>query len=127
MPETTTITHEEREERVPGEKRFCVCDQPWPCAGAITDAIARYVAKVQHGHRQHVSVNFPAPGICVSRCSEPWPCAAARTAAALDAVMALAAKHEHGALRWQDPLPVPGWIPEVRAAMLGALKLGTDA
>lgn len=31
-------------------------------------------------------------------------------------VLDLCDKHEHGALRWQDPLPVPEWIPLVRAA-----------
>ena len=36
---------------------------------------------------------------------------------ALEAVLAIAAKHEHGATRWEDPLPVPSWIPELREAI----------
>lgn|ERR1017187_9298790 len=120
MPET--ITHEECEGRLSNEKSYCACGKPWPCAGATTDAITRYITKTRHGHRQHVSPNFPAPGICVSRCAEHWPCPSARMAAALEAVMDLAAKHEHGALRWQDPLPVPEWIPLVREAISRALR-----
>jgi hypothetical protein len=37
-----------------------------------------------------------------------------RLLAAVEKVLALAAKHEHGATRWEDPLPVPTWIPELR-------------
>lgn len=51
------------------------------------DRIATYLAEMQKHHRQHVSANFPAPGICVSRCAERWPCSAARVAAALKAVL----------------------------------------
>lgn len=45
------------------------------------------VARIKHDHRQHVSANFPAPGICVSRCSGRWPCQAYRAAAALAEVL----------------------------------------
>ena len=41
--------------------------------------------------------------------------------AAIDAVEAVCAKHEHGATRWADPLPVPEWIKEIRTA------IGSDA
>ncbi len=37
--------------------------------------------------------------------------------AVVEAVLALVAKHEYGALRWEDPLPVPSWIPQLRAAV----------
>lgn len=37
--------------------------------------------------------------------------------AVIDAVEAVCARHEEGATRWQDPLPVPEWIAEVRAAL----------
>lgn len=37
--------------------------------------------------------------------------------AKLAAVAKLCDEHEHGALRWADPLPVPEWIPLVRAAI----------
>ncbi|HET6916265.1 MAG TPA: hypothetical protein VFH56_09280, partial [Acidimicrobiales bacterium] len=35
-------------------------------------------------------------------------------------VEAVCARHEHGALRWAEPLPVPPWIAEVRAALAAA-------
>lgn len=44
-----------------------------------------------------------------------------RLLAVVEAVLALAAKHEHGATRWEDPLPVPAWIPELREAISRAL------
>ena len=44
--------------------------------------------KIRKSHRQHVSENFPAPGICVSRCAERYPCSSARLLAAVDAVLA---------------------------------------
>lgn len=47
-----------------------------------------------------------------------------RLLAAVEAVLALAAKHEHGATRWEDPLPVPSWIPELREAISAALLRG---
>jgi hypothetical protein len=46
--------------------------------------------------------------------------------AALEAVLALAAKHEHGALRWLDPLPVPEWIQQVRDTITTALGGHSD-
>lgn len=42
---------------------------------------------IMHHHRQHVSDNFPSPGICVRRCDDKWPCEAYRAAAALDAAL----------------------------------------
>jgi hypothetical protein len=62
------------------------------------DPLAHELGQILHGHRQHVSTGFPAPGICVSRCadSQPrWPCGAYRSASA---VKALVAGHE--------PMPV---------------------
>jgi hypothetical protein len=44
-----------------------------------------------------------------------------RLLAALERVLEVAAKHEHDALRWQDPLPVPPWIPELREAISAEL------
>ncbi len=35
------------------------------------------------------------------------------------AALAVCARHEHGALRWADPLPVPAWVREVREALTG--------
>src|ERR1700728_771111 len=46
------------------------------------------LAEIQHHHRQHVSQNFPEPGICVSRCADRWPCQAYRSAAAAKAALA---------------------------------------
>jgi hypothetical protein len=48
--------------------------------------------KMRRSHRQHVSANYPAPGICVSRCSDPWPRATAQLLAVVDAVLKLADK-----------------------------------
>lgn len=41
--------------------------------------------------------------------------------AALTAVLDLAAKHRHGALRWEDPLPVPEWVGLVESAVAAGL------
>lgn len=59
----------------------------------MPDDLNAELAKMKHDHRQHVSANFPAPGICVSRCSDSqprWPCHAYRAVAALEAVLKLA-------------------------------------
>lgn len=40
---------------------------------------------------------------------------------ALEAVLKLADKGEHGATRWADPLPVPVWVHAVRRAVAGPL------
>jgi hypothetical protein len=39
--------------------------------------------------------------------------------AIIDAVETVCAKHENGATRWENPLPVPEWISEIRAALDG--------
>lgn len=65
---------------------------------AAEDTLSAAVAKIKSDHRQHVSVNFPAPGLCVSRCAGPWPCQAWRAASAVEAVLklhALTALHRH--------------------------------
>jgi hypothetical protein len=64
------------------------------------DKLSAALDKMRNSHRQHISVNYPAPGICVSRCAERYPCAAARAVAALDAVLKLAGgwKQEAGHL-----------------------------
>jgi hypothetical protein len=46
---------------------------------------AAMLNRILRDHRQHVSENFPAPGICLSRCADsqpPWPCGAYRAASA---------------------------------------------
>lgn len=58
------------------------------------DPLAAKLAEIKHHHRQHVSINYPAPGICVSRCSARWPCDAYRAAAGADAMLEL---HQQGA------------------------------
>ena len=45
----------------------------------------------------------------------------ARLLDAAERVLAVAAKSEHQALPWEHPLPVPGWVGEVRKAIAGAL------
>jgi hypothetical protein len=47
--------------------------------------------------------------------------AAGRLEAAVAAVLALADRAEHGAIRWEDPLPVPPWVGELRSAISAAL------
>jgi hypothetical protein len=44
--------------------------------------------QIRARHQQHVSLNYPAPGICVSRDSGRWPCDAARLLSALEAALA---------------------------------------
>jgi hypothetical protein len=56
----------------------------------MSDKARTMLDTIQHDHRQHVSANFPAPGICVSRCAERWPCQAYRAAAAALAALNLA-------------------------------------
>jgi hypothetical protein len=93
-------------------KRFCQCGQPWPCAGDVTDPIASCLA---------------AWRFFVERTNEvatertPISSAVPRLLAAVERAMAVAAKHEHEALRWQDPLPVPSWIPELREVVAAEL------
>jgi hypothetical protein len=37
----------------------------------------------------------------------------------IDAALDICDRHERGALRWENPLPVPEWVREVQAALLG--------
>lgn len=50
------------------------------------DPLAAALAEIKHDHRQHVSLNFPAPGVCVSH-RDRWPCQAHRAAAAVEAAL----------------------------------------
>ena len=50
-------------------------------------SLSSAVAEIKHHHRQHLSANFPAPGICVKRCAGSWPCEAYRAAAAVEAAL----------------------------------------
>lgn len=61
-------------------------------------------------------------GFADGRATRDWELADLRTELIdanrrIEAALALADKHEHGALRWADPLPVPEWIPLIRAAL----------
>jgi len=51
------------------------------------DTAKTALGEIKHHHRQHVSANFPAPGICVSRCAGRWPCQAWSAASAVEAVL----------------------------------------
>jgi hypothetical protein len=53
----------------------------------VADDLSAVLAEIKHHHRRHVSVNYPAPGICVSRCADKWPCQAYRAVAALGAAL----------------------------------------
>jgi hypothetical protein len=44
-----------------------------------------------------------------------------RLLGAVEEVLSVAAKAEHGALRWADPLPVPEWVAQIREAVSGKL------
>jgi hypothetical protein len=50
------------------------------------DKLTAALDEIRSHHQQHVSVNFPAPGICISR-DGSWPCEAGRLLAALDEVL----------------------------------------
>ena len=79
------------------------------------DDLASTLAGIKHDHRQHVSANFPAPGICVSRCADShprWPCGAYRAAAAAEAALKAVDELEH-----IDTAPPSG--KEDEAAALG--------
>jgi hypothetical protein len=116
MPETA---HVECLSLVPGEKPRCICGQPWPCARDVTDPVTARLDWLRGciAAAQVTPEAFDLDGLLGDLDG---------VLAALEAVLALAAKQEHAALRWQDPLPVPGWIPEVRGAIAGALKVSTD-
>lgn len=45
-----------------------------------------------------------------------------RSATALERVLAIAGKAERQATRWADPLPVPEWVAQVRAAIAEELS-----
>jgi hypothetical protein len=45
-----------------------------------------------------------------------------KTFDALRAVLDKCDEHEHGATRWENPLPVPSWIAEFRTAIASALE-----
>jgi hypothetical protein len=74
----------------------------------VGDAVAAYLDQVRKDHAQHVSANFPAPGICVSRCAEAWPCSVARLAAAVEAVL-----KGHYKLTLYT-IAITGWDPAIR-------------
>ena len=54
-----------------------------------TDNLTAALDEIRANHQQHVSMNFPEPGICVSR-DGSWPCDSGRLLAALDEVLNLA-------------------------------------
>jgi hypothetical protein len=56
-----------------------------------SDELTAALDEIRASHRQHVSINFPEPGICVSR-DGSWPCNAGRLLVALDEVLKLADK-----------------------------------
>jgi hypothetical protein len=60
---------------------------PVKTAPVPDDLVTAFIADAKRRHRQHVSVNFPAPGLCVSRCAGPWPCTAYRAAAAIETAL----------------------------------------
>jgi hypothetical protein len=39
--------------------------------------------------------------------------------ARIDAVLTICDRHERGAMRWADPLPVPSWVPQIQRLLLG--------
>jgi hypothetical protein len=47
-------------------------------------------------------------------------------AAALRWVLAVCRTHENGALRWEDQLPVPPWIGEIRQGIADSLGVSED-
>lgn len=49
---------------------------------------------------------------------EDWHQKAAVLHDAIERVRAVCDKAEHGALRWEDPLPVPDWVARVRRALV---------
>jgi len=53
-----------------------------------TDNLTAALDEIRANHQQHVSMNFPEPGICVSR-DGSWPCDSGRLLAALDEVLKL--------------------------------------
>jgi hypothetical protein len=57
------------------------------------DRIASTLTEIRESHRQHVSMSYPEPGICVSRDGR-WPCDSARLLAAVEAALELADKLE---------------------------------
>ena len=52
------------------------------------DDLTAELARFHEYHQQHVSTNYPEPGICVSRDGK-WPCDSARLLAAVEAVLKL--------------------------------------
>jgi len=52
------------------------------------DPLTAALEEIKRDHRQHVSVNFPVPGVCVSN-RDRWPCQAYRAASAVDAALKL--------------------------------------
>jgi hypothetical protein len=51
------------------------------------DKTAAWLENTAEAHGQHVSANYPSPGVCVSRCAESWPCRPYLMATALLAVL----------------------------------------
>jgi hypothetical protein len=112
MATTPDTAHALRPQSPANPKPYCVCGQPWPCARDVTDPIAACLG---------------AWRFFVERTNEiatertPISAAVPRLVAAVERALEVAARHEHNCLRWQDPLPVPSWIPELRQAIAGEL------
>jgi hypothetical protein len=81
------------------------------------DELAAALAEIKHDHRQHVSVNFPAPGVCVSN-RERWPCQAYRAAAAVEAALSAAAGWKRFAAEGDAQDECAGELRKVIAAAL---------
>lgn len=81
------------------------------------DRVAATLSEIRESHRQHVSMSYPEPGICVSRDGR-WPCDSARLLAAVEAALALADEWKQipFAVRASDEC-----ADELRAAITAAL------
>jgi hypothetical protein len=114
MSTETETGHAQAPPNPANPKPFCLCGQPWPCAVDVTLPIAEELAWLS-GYAGALAVSpesFDLEGL-MPRFQ--------RAVDALYRVLEVAGKHEHNALRWQDPLLVPPWVPEVREAISAAL------
>jgi hypothetical protein len=95
----------------------------------VPDRIARYLAEVRNLHTAQVRTYGPSEEPPTPAEARALRAGAARLVAedvprllaAVEAALAVADEGEHGALRWENPLPVPEYVGLIRERIGAAL------
>ena len=110
------------------ERESCDCGGGYGCShGSWPYCLRLPVPKTEHedGKTRDYDFSFTEIGDFPMETAEFMVAARTdvpRLLAAVDAALKVSAQYENGCTRWAEPLPVPTWIPRLRAAVAAALS-----